>query len=86
MKRRSTELPIAVKRHFFWGGGGDFDQPGDSTHLADCLLAAVLVSTRVESYLASSSAFSRTACAMVSASWYFFLLLVRSLTESCNSA
>lgn len=38
------------------------------------------------SYLASCSAFSRTACAIVSASWYFFLLLVSSLTESCSSA
>lgn len=38
------------------------------------------------SYLASSSVFSRTACAMVSASWYFFLLLLSSFTESCSSA
>lgn len=38
------------------------------------------------SYLASCSAFSRTACAIVSASWYFFLLLVSSFTESCSSA
>lgn len=38
------------------------------------------------SYLASNSVFSRTACAMVSASWYFFLLLLSSFTESCSSA
>lgn len=37
-------------------------------------------------YLVSSSVFSRTACAIVSASWYFFLLLVSSFTESCSSA
>lgn len=40
----------------------------------------------VGSYLASISAFSRTACAMVSASWYFFLLFITSLMESCSSA
>lgn len=37
-------------------------------------------------YLVSRSVFSRTAWAMVSASWYFFLLLVSSFTESCSSA
>lgn len=38
------------------------------------------------SYLASRSAFSRSAWATVSASWYFFLLFITSLTDSCSSA
>lgn len=37
-------------------------------------------------YLASSSAFSLTAWAIVSASWYFFLLFVSSFTDSWSSA